>query len=244
MACLQSATHWPESHGTKYMAPPPSASCESLWYAPPPTLPVFVHSRTQPKPLPSVAACQSRDPVPPLWFLTTTMVCSEHRLQVCCNPSRTGFAAFYRAHRGDFPGKPEKSSANSSAPRDAFRTLQRFPLVDSRLHVTVRLCLPAVYGTCFPVRHLRPLETLRKQGLKRRSNESRSTSRTMATHVTSASENQSQPAQKRRVLQRSWANLPNAEAPTSSHAPIAQPTDDTEVPTPHPAKAGQEPLKW
>lgn len=71
-----------------------------------------------------------------------------------------------------------ETTGDGTTPRNAFRTLQRFSLVDSRRHVTVRLCLPTVCSTCLPVRHLRPLETPPERGRRRRSNESRSTGQT------------------------------------------------------------------
>jgi len=48
-------------------------------------------------------------------------------------------------------------SSDSITPRDAFRTLQRFPLVGSRRRVTTRRCHLAVIGTRLPDRHPRPL---------------------------------------------------------------------------------------
>jgi hypothetical protein len=71
-------------------------------------------------------------------------------------------------------------AGDSTPPRNAFRTLQRFPLVSRRRHVTARRCPHAVYSTCLPVRHLRPLETPPRWSRRHRSNEYRSTSRTAA----------------------------------------------------------------
>jgi hypothetical protein len=49
-----------------------------LTIAPPPT-PLLVHS--QEASLPSASRCQTTDPVPPSWFLTTSTVCSEQGLR-------------------------------------------------------------------------------------------------------------------------------------------------------------------
>lgn len=71
-----------------------------------------------------------------------------------------------------------EADGDGTTPRNAFRTLQRFSLVDSRRHVTARLCLLTVYSTCLPVRYLRPLVNPPRWDRRHRSNESRTTGRT------------------------------------------------------------------
>jgi len=96
-------------------------------YAPPPTFPVLVHSRRRPRPLPSVSACHSGDHVPPLRFPTASMACSKHRLQVCCNPSQTGFAAFCRAHADSQPSELGRRPETAPRPATQFVPFKGFP---------------------------------------------------------------------------------------------------------------------
>jgi len=89
-------------------------------YALPPAFLMSVYSRLRPRPLPSVPTCHSRDHVPPIRFLTATMVYSKHKLQVYCNPSQTGFATFYQTHTDNQPSKLDRVSGADASRRSSY----------------------------------------------------------------------------------------------------------------------------
>jgi len=104
-----------------------------FWALPPMYLPL-VHSGGWLRGAGSfVPASPGAGHVPPSWFRTTSTVCSEWQLRVCCTPlPAKGSPRFVRA--GEEVARRRPDAGDSS--RGAVRTLRRVPLVSSRKRIT------------------------------------------------------------------------------------------------------------
>lgn len=62
-----------------------------------------------------------------MWFLATSMVYSRHKLQVYCNPSRTGFATFYQFYTDNQSSKLDESQQQNQRLATQFVPFKGFP---------------------------------------------------------------------------------------------------------------------